>query len=450
MVLKKDNMAIFNLDIERFILAQKEIGKELRGIACIQYPIYCLHTEIEDVSPDPLDSLDASIAKIFKDVTTNEVAISSFLSVPQSGVKARIRYFDENEYLNENKTGLSQYRYNTLILCEEKKVKRKSHDFYIDGVSFRPMPDLFYSRKYKQVTVEEMGFTFYTDNKGEVKTYNAFSPSIVHTPFDQSKCLEKILNTTEEERNDLQIPTGLQSIQKINFVKMTFPILIGLFEREGKASKEIIDGFHSLGESEHLETIKKSISSRVENIELRLDIKRDRQTNEFYDFDFSSNWNEIDRINEDHKLFWVSKEDLKAAFEYLYSMRDIPIENIINSENEIGLAISKEIITKSANKRDIINNLRRGRDYQMTNKFFRTGVWVTFFSFHSADDYTRNLLKILEFIEKAKSLSFKVEQYIQKFTQYSEYREMLVFLEEYELLEEIDMKINMTQILDDE
>ena len=123
------------------------------------------------------------------------------------------------------------------------------------------MPDLFYSRKYKQVTVEEMGFTFYTDNKGEVKTYNAFSPSIVHTPFDQSKCLEKILKTSEGERLDLQIPTGLQSIQKIKFVKMTFPILIGLFERKGKAFKEIIDGFHSLGESEHLETIKNSISS---------------------------------------------------------------------------------------------------------------------------------------------------------------------------------------------
>ena len=101
-------MAIFNLDIERFILAQKNLGKELRGIACIQYPIYCLHAEIEDISPDPLDSLDSSIAKIYDNVTTDHLAISNFLSVPASGVKARIRHFEENDYINENKTGLSQ------------------------------------------------------------------------------------------------------------------------------------------------------------------------------------------------------------------------------------------------------------------------------------------------------------------------------------------------------
>jgi hypothetical protein len=443
-------MAIFNLDIERFILAQKELGKDLRGIACIQYPIYCLHAEIEDISPDPLDSLDSSIAKIYDSVTTNHVAISSFLSVPASGVKARIRHFEENDYINENKTGLSQYGYNSLITCEEKKVKRKSHDFYIDGISFNPMSDVFYSRKYKQVTVDEMGFTFYTDNTGNVRSYNAFSPSIVHTPFDKDEALKIILSTSEEDRKSLNIPLGLQSIEKINFVKMTFPILIGLFEKDGKASKEIFDGFNSLGESEHLETIKKSILSRVENIELRLNIKRDNHSNEFYDFDFSSNWNEIDIINEENKLFWVSKEDLKSALENHYSISDIPIESIINSENEIGINVTKSILTKATNKRDLINNMRRGRDYQMTNKFLRTGVWVTFFSFHSADEYCSELLELLEFIDSAKSMSFEIEQYVQKFSQYKEYREMLIFIEEYELLEELDMSLNMIQILQNE
>lgn len=443
-------MAIFNLDIERFVLAQKELGKELRGIACIQYPIYCLHTEIEDISAEPLDSLDKSIAEIYNSVSTNYIAISSFLSVPASGVKARIRYFEENKYLNDNKTGLSQYGYNTLITCEEKKVKRKSHDFYIDGISYNPMPDVFYSRKYKQVTVDEMGFTFYTDNKGNARSYNAFSPSIVHTPFDQEETLKIILNTSEEDRKSFNIPIGLQSIEKINFVKMTFPILIGLFEKDGKATKEIFDGFNSLGEAEHLATIKKSILSRIENIELRLDIKRDNQSNEFYDFDFSSNWNEIDIINEENKLFWVSKEDLKSAFENHYSISDIPIESIINSENEIGINVTKSVLTKTANKRDLINNLRRGRDYQMTNKFFKTGVWVTFFSFHSADEYCKDLLELLDFIDSAKSMSFEISQYIQKLSQYEDYREMLIFIEEYELLEEIDMSLNMIQILEHE
>ena len=78
------------------------------------------------------------------------------------------------------------------------------------------------------------------------------------------------------------------------------------------------------------------------------------------------------------------------------------------------------------------------------------GVWVTFFSFHSADDYCNDLLELLEFIDSAKSMSFEIEQYLQKFNQYKDYREMLVFTEEYELLEEIDMSLNMIQILENE
>ncbi len=439
-------MAIFNLDIERYILAQKENGRELRGIASIQYPLYCLHTEIVDISADPLDSLDTSIARLFDNVTTNQIAISNILSVPSSGVKARIRHFEECEYLNKNKTGLSEYGYNTLITCEEKKIKRKSHDLYIDGISFNPMTEIFYSRKYKQVMIEEMVFTSYTNDQGIVKTYSAFSPSIVHTPFDQEKAFEKIINTTVEDRKNLHIPIGLQSIEKISFVKMTFPILIGLFEKEGKAYKEIIDGFKSLGESEHLETIKKSISTRVDNIEMRLEIEKDFHTKELYGA-FSSNWNEIDVINEEHKLFWMSKEDLKLAFEKYYSINDIPIESIINSKNEIGIKITQSILKNSMNKRDIIIKLKRGRDYQMTNKFLNRGVWIPFFSFCPADDYSKKLLEVLDFIEKAKSLSFIIDQYIQNFHQIEEYREMLIFLEEYELLEKIDVKVNMTQIL---
>ena len=93
-------MAIFNLDIERYILAQREAGKELRGMACIQYPIYCLHTEIKDVSPDTLDSLDKNIAKLIDIGGINSCsAISKLLSVPLSGVQSRIDQFEVSEYL---------------------------------------------------------------------------------------------------------------------------------------------------------------------------------------------------------------------------------------------------------------------------------------------------------------------------------------------------------------
>jgi hypothetical protein len=443
-------MAIFNLDIERFILAQNEFDKELRGIACIQYPIYCLHTVIKDISPDPLDSLDSSIAKVMNSSIADEATISNLLSVPVSGIKSRIKQFDLYQYLNNEKTGLSQYGYNTLIKCEEKKVKRKSYDFFIDGISFKPMHESVYSRRYKQAMAEEMEFKYFTDSKGNIKSSCDFSPSIVHTPFDQEKVKDVILSIDENNREALNIPIGLQSIEKMTFTKMTFPVLIALSDKDGKPIKELIDGFNSLGESENLDLIQESISTRLKNVEMRLNVKRDRESNDYYDFDFTSNWNEIDNINDDFKLFRVFREDLKTVFENYYSIKNIPIENLISEENEIGINVSKSILSAANNPRNIINNLERGRDYQMTNRFFRTGIWVTFFSFKASDQFTIEIIEVLKFIEEAKLANFIASQYIKRFSKYENYREMLVFLEEFELLEEIDMNLNMIQIKQDE
>jgi hypothetical protein len=443
-------MAIFNLDIERFILTQNESEKELRGIVCIQYPIYCLHTEIKDISPDPLDSLDASIANIINSSIVDETTISNLLSVPKPGIKSRIKQFDSYEYLNSEKTGLSQYGYNTLIKCEEKKVKKKSYNFFIDGISFKPMPATFYTRKYKQAMAEEMEFKYYTDSKGHVKSSCDFSPSIVHTPFQQEKIKNLILSIDESNRASFNIPVGIQSIDKITFTKITFPVLIALSNNKDKPIKELINGFNSLGESENFDSIQESISERLKNIEIRLNVKKDWETNDYYDFDFTSNWNEIDNINDDFKLFRVFKEDLKVVFENYYSIKSIPIANIISEENEIGINISKSILFSATNPRKIINNLVRGRDYQMTNKFFKTGIWVTFFSFKASDQFSVEIIELLQFIEEAKLASFNITHYIERFSKYESHREMLILLEEFELLEEVDMHLNMIQIKLDE
>ena len=56
-------MALFSLDIERYYQAQIEEGCELKSIAYIQYPIYCIHATILDSTPDPLEKLDKAIVK---------------------------------------------------------------------------------------------------------------------------------------------------------------------------------------------------------------------------------------------------------------------------------------------------------------------------------------------------------------------------------------------------
>ena len=51
-------MGLFSIDIDRFYDELVEKGQQLKGIFCIQYPIYCIHANIIDVTPDPLDNLD--------------------------------------------------------------------------------------------------------------------------------------------------------------------------------------------------------------------------------------------------------------------------------------------------------------------------------------------------------------------------------------------------------
>ena len=439
-------MAIFKIDIERYIISQLENDLDLKGIACIQYPVYSLHCEIGDNSPDPLDGLDRSIAEVLNGVTQDPSTISQLLGVPVSGINARIAHFKAYQYLDSGCVSLNQYGYNTLILGEEKKIKTKSYDFFIDGLNFTPLPEIFYGRNYKQVLIEELSFSSYTNNKGEVVSYNSFSPSIVHKPFDEQKVKELIFKVSSEERQLYKIPVGLVSIEKISFVKMTFPVLIGLFDNNGKPVKKLIDGFKVLGDAQHIKEFEKNLSDRINNLELRLNIKRDRKTYEFYDHDFHSNWDEIDAENEEPKLFWMSKEDLKASLEKIYQIDSIPVEDIIVTPNDIGLNVTGSLLKKCSNKRDLINNLLRGRDYEMTMKFFRTGVWVTFFSFSSNDPFVSELLEVLEFVNKAKEKDLEVNQVIVGLSKYPDHRRMLVLLEEYELLEQIDITLNMKQV----
>ena len=439
-------MAIFKLDIERYINSQLDNNLDLKGIACIQYPVYSLHCEIGDNSPDPLDGLDRSIAELLYSITQDPGTISQLLGVPVSGINARISHFKVQEYLDLDTVALNQYGYNTLILGEERKIRKKSYDFLIDGLNFTPLPEIFYSRSYKQVLIEELSFSSHINNQGEVVSYNSFSPSIVHTPFDEQKVIDQILNISSDDRQLYKIPVGLVSIENISFVKMTYPLLIGLFDNNGKPLKKLIDGFKSLGDAQHIQAFENNLSKRIKNLELRLNIKRDRITNEYYKHDFHSNWNEIDSINEDQKLFWISKEDLKSCLENIYEINSISIDDIIVKPNDIGLNVTESLLKKCSNKRELINSLMRGRDYEMTMKLFRTGVWVTFFSFSSNDPFVSELLEVLEFVNKARERDVGIDQMIVGLSKYPEHRSMLVLLEEYELLEQIDITLNMKQV----
>ena len=59
-------MSNFSIDIEKYYEELSTMSRQLKGVFCIQYPIYCIHSEISDSTPDPLDNLDKVIVDFVK------------------------------------------------------------------------------------------------------------------------------------------------------------------------------------------------------------------------------------------------------------------------------------------------------------------------------------------------------------------------------------------------
>ena len=70
-------MGLFSIDIEKFYNELEAKGQQLKGVFCLQYPIYCIHANITDATPDPLDNLDNLIVDFLiskPDFTTFQIA----------------------------------------------------------------------------------------------------------------------------------------------------------------------------------------------------------------------------------------------------------------------------------------------------------------------------------------------------------------------------------------
>ena len=117
-------------------------------------------------------------------------------------------------------------------------------------------------------------------------------------------------------------------------------------------------------------------------------------------------------------------------------------EEIINSKFEIGINVTEEMLLNlKSNRSQLLRNLERGRDYQMTS--VKNGVWVVFVSFKTDSPFVENLLEIKSFLSDARKKELEVKHIMARLFSYIKYRNALVLLEKYELLEEIDIKQHM-------
>tara|TARA_R110002074_G_scaffold164224_1_gene323749 strand:- start:5078 stop:6397 length:1320 start_codon:yes stop_codon:yes gene_type:complete len=439
-------MANYRLDIARFIELEAEANNNLKAVVSIQYPIYYIHSEIVDTKPHVLYGLDkvvVSSSKIFSSFNDDDIA--KLLSLPSSVISSRKCYMHKNEYIDKNDV-LTNIGENYISNEEDKMEHHISQDFLIDGISLKPLPKELYANKYKEEYVFESDYYHFTNKNGETVSNRPFSPDLTHQPIQRQIIEKNLLNVEVNERSDYNIPLGLKTLSSLTYSVCTLPVFIGLFENNGVLKRKLINGFDSLGKDDHLNVFLPNLEKRIENLELRLDERNLRDGNTKYNFE--SNWREIDLISDEDRLFLFSKEDLKGFFCKQYQIEDLDLTDVNREPNSIGLKVTKEVFQKTKSKRKLLENIKRGIDYLLKNKI-TSGVWIIFFDFIAGDDFIREAVELSSLVDDLTNKRFPEEKILDKIIVYKNHRSILVALEEYRLLEEIDIKYHMLNLLNE-
>ncbi|QHI38658.1 hypothetical protein IMCC3317_40520 [Kordia antarctica] len=447
-------MANYRLNIARFVDLEAKANNSLKAIVSIQYPIYYIHAEIVDTKPHVLYELDKVVvnsSKVLKSFDNDNIA--KLLSLPSSVIKSRKAYLQHNEYIDKNDVlnGLGE---NYISTEEEKMEHHISQDFVIDGISLKPLPQELYNYNYKDEYIFESDYDHYTNKNGETVSRRPFSPDLTHQPIQKDIIEKNLLTVAVSERGNYNIPIGLKTLSSLSYSVCTLPIFIGLFENNGVLKRKLINGFDSLGRNDDLKVFLPNLEKRITNLELRLNEWGFKDGNSRLNFE--SNWREIDLKREEDKLFFFSKEDLKNFFNQNYQIvknekswkEDIELEDVFYEANSLGIIVTCSVFEKARFKKELLANVKRRSDYYL-QKNTTSGVWTIFFDMIQGDDFIRDTIEFSSLIDDLRNERFPKEKILAKIITYKNYRKILVALEEYRLLEEIDIMNHMINLLNE-
>ena len=445
-------MGLFSLDIEKIYKELLLKDEKILGMFCIQYPIYCIHTNILDSSIDSLDSLDQLIIDCLK-IKSNysQLQLAAILGTSKKLIEYRIDKLILDNHLEkkENDFVITELGKDVFIRKSLKRLHKKSYDFYLDGVSLNPLSVDFY-KFYKTNFFSENDIEYYTNNKGQTSINRPFAPDIVHTPITKETLVNKIIDIPELERESYSIPLGLVEIEDISFTKLSLPVLINVTKSANEVKKELIDGFvfHAFdSENSYYQEARKNVIEfekncldRINNLQFKIIIpNKGGEVDTDKKPIITSNWDEIDKYKENNqKCFIFSKEDLKEVVEKLYKLKNVEIENLINEESEIGINITKKMLLASNDRRAVISNLLRERDYAIVNTY--KNVFMLYLYYKSTDVFVNKVIRFKKIIDEYAKNNKDFQTIVFFHPEYKyDFRECLIAAGEFEVLESIDI-----------
>ncbi|MCA6427051.1 MAG: hypothetical protein IM602_15510 [Cytophagales bacterium] len=385
--------------------------------------------------------------------------IGSIIGTSKILIEIRIEKLISDDLLlkKENKYYLTEKGISVFEAKTQLRLHKESYDFFIDGITLKPLPRVFYNY-YKSKLVSENSTYLYTNQKGETKIARPFAPDIVHTPPEKNIISDLIFTVEPEQRDEFGIPNGLQSIDDISFTKMSFQVLVSVSKSEGKLIKELIDGYaiYSLGdESTYYDTVKKNVKyfesqvkDRITNLKFKLMMPiQKRDSNEKPTPYLTTNWPEIDRYKDSNtKCYNFSSEDLikflQADNPFGFGIKEIETENIINDDDKIMINIRQNHLLKSSNRQKLLSDLIRKRDYKIFNNSLERNVFLFYIFICTDDIIVKDLIEFIELIKEYQRFPFS--SFIESHPKYTEtIRPFLLLAGEFDLLEKFDIETHM-------
>jgi hypothetical protein len=456
-------MGLFSIDIDKFYDELVEKGQQLKGIFCIQYPIYCIHANIIDVTPDPLDNLDRAIVEFLitkPDFTPFQIA--SLMGTSKVLIEQRISKLLNDDLIIEEDSNCLLSSLGVMVFKEKKQLRhhKQSYDFYLDGLTLKPLQKLFYGY-YSSRFISEHDSYYRTidkgDRKGETYLVRPFGPDLVHTPPEKNVVVDNIFNIEETERTAFAIPSGLNEINDISFTKLTLQLLISVSSDNNVLTKQVIDGFalYSLSDNiSYYEALRRNILSfennikdKIDNLEFKINIPpfradRSEQPKPI----IASNWQEIDKYkSSQNKCFSFSSEDLIRVIGEIFMINPVIEESIINEDNEIVINIDKKMLLNSPNRHKLINDLIRQRDYKFSN--VDNNVFLLYIYFVSSDEFVNQVVHFKKILTNVNPNEVNNEWIKNNYPALAEnFRQLLIASGEYEILEKLDIEKFMIKI----
>lgn len=407
-------MAKFRINIEELNDSLNKNSKELLGVFCIQYPFFCLHSQILYTSNDELEGIDTMI--IYFILANPEIEVKSigkFLGLESRIINQRIRGLVRDMILSKEKSyyKLTELAIKVYVEKTEQRVFVGSYDFYVDGVGLKPLSEDFYNYSY----IQENSFIETEKQNFNKKNQRGFQPDIVSNVPDLKIIRDNILQIAKENRKEYNIPQGLRDLTDIEPQRMALELLVAVVKctKTDTITKEFINGHAFYNKQElkcdYYEFLKKGldsfkspiISNKIEKLSFKINNNNNgysKKTEEETQFYLGTNWFEVDRMNMDKDTCYnFSDYDLLNYLNSRYSNyklnHKLTSQDIENTPNKISIKISKDLLLNSSNPSSLLDALIRGRDYEINTTRLENNYFLIMYYFKADDEFVRKLLE---------------------------------------------------------